>query len=276
MNKVGKSKLQLEILVSTKNKNSLDFLNKMFSKCDDLDFKILIVNQVTGNIKLSSNNDNIRIINSNEKGISKSRNLAIKNAIGDICLFTDDDVIFESKFNEIILKAFEEKEGAGLLVFKALDFKGNNYRLYPFFNKKLDIKSVKGVLSIEIAFRRKIILKNNILFNERFGLGSEFETGEEYLFSRDVIKKNIVVFYISNSIVSHDSYNSGKDLGENRIIYARAALNYSIHGLLAYFWILKYIIFLLKNKYIVPNQILTKIKIAIKGINDFKRHDKIN
>lgn len=268
-NKTG-SNIELEILVATMNRNNLSFLDDMFVNNNISKLHILIINQTTSDCLLQSDYDNIRVINSFEKGLSRSRNLAIKNAIGDICLIADDDVVYLKDFDKKIIKGFYGNFDMGLIVFKALDFNGNDYRKYPPFNKQLYINSVKGVISIEIALNRKVLNKNNIFFDERFGLGGQFETGEEYLFSRLTIKNGFKVLFNNNAIVSHDSYNSGKDLGSDKIVYARAALNYCIHKNLVYIWMLKYISFLLKNKYIVPNQIMSKTKIAFNGIRDFK------
>ena len=48
--------------------------------------------------KASSDFENIRVINSFEIGLSKSRNLAIKNALGDICIIADDDIEYVEDF----------------------------------------------------------------------------------------------------------------------------------------------------------------------------------
>ena len=44
-------------------------------------------------IKIEDNQNNI-VINSDEIGLSRSRNLAIKTATSDLCLFSDDDIIY--------------------------------------------------------------------------------------------------------------------------------------------------------------------------------------
>ena len=69
-------KHNLEILISTTKKNNLDFIENIFFENYQHNFPIIIVNQA-GKIK-DSNNKNIRIINTDSKGLSKSRNMAIK------------------------------------------------------------------------------------------------------------------------------------------------------------------------------------------------------
>lgn len=271
MVKAEKSEMQLEVLIATTNKTSLNFLDNMFCNCEISQFRILIVNQSSLPDRLYSNKSNIRVLNVTDFGITKSRNLALKHAKEDICLFTDDDVVFKKDFQKTIVKAFQKFEDAGLIAFKAQNLKGQDYRNYYNENKRFDFKSIKGLMSIEIAVRKKMILDKNIFFNERFGLGSEFETGEEYIFGRDILKNNISAYFFNSHIVSHADFNSGKDLGSDKIVYARAALNYSLYKNLVYLWIVKYMCFLLKNKYISRNQIIDKSKIALSGIKAYKK-----
>ncbi|MEO8933950.1 MAG: glycosyltransferase family A protein [Xanthomarina sp.] len=266
-----KSKLQLEVLISTTNKTSLDFVYKMFTNCDFSKFQILIINQTNKNNILISKNDNIRVINVTYFGLSKSRNLALKNAVGDICLFTDDDVVFDANFHITIVNAFSENKNAGLIAFKVHNREGEDYRSYPTRNKRFNLKSIKGLMSIEIAVRPKIILQKGIRFDERFGLGSLFETGEEYLFGNSVLNHQIPAYFFNSYIVYHDEFNSGMDLGSDKIIFGRGALNYCLYGKWAYFWVLKYLNFLLRNKYISINQVSSKMNIALKGIAAFKK-----
>ena len=64
--------------------------------------------------------NNVYWIDTLDRGLSKSRNLAIKNAIGDICLIADDDVVLEKDFHESILSSYESLSDADLISFKTL------------------------------------------------------------------------------------------------------------------------------------------------------------
>ena len=129
----------LEILLSTMNRSNLSFLKKMFPKGDYKDHQILIINQTTENNQLHSKLNNIRVINSFEKGVSKSRNLAIKNAKGNICLIADDDVEYEKGFDKIIESAYKEYEDANCIIFKADIFKKQTNPKYLNCSKKFSI-----------------------------------------------------------------------------------------------------------------------------------------
>ena len=62
------------------NRNNFDFLKAMFVNIPIENYHILIINQTTGNNKLESDFENVRVINTTELGLSKSRNMALKQA----------------------------------------------------------------------------------------------------------------------------------------------------------------------------------------------------
>ena len=110
------SKNDLEILIATKNRDNLDFLALMFPFEHFSKFNILIINQ-SKDIILSSEFETVRVINVDEKGLSKSRNLAIKNASKKICIIADDDVVYFSNFDHEIITAFNLNPQASIITF---------------------------------------------------------------------------------------------------------------------------------------------------------------
>ena len=48
-----------------------------------------------------------RMISTTERGLAKSRNLAIRNAKGDICVLADDDEVYEQDIWPEIIKSFD-------------------------------------------------------------------------------------------------------------------------------------------------------------------------
>lgn len=253
------------------NRTTLDFLKSMFPFSQFSQFSILIVNQTQENLLLFSKYPNVRVINSFEKGLSRSRNLAVKNASKKICLIADDDVIYLPNFDNDIVNAFNIIGDASIVTF-------NHQRIgldIPQKKSKIifrhSFKSIWNVSSIEIAFRLDRIKNNNIVFNEYFGLGSVFETAEEFLFLRSSIIHKLKIFYNPSVIVSHPKLSSGIDEGQNKLLFARAALFYKIKGKLAYLWLLKYLFFLLRNNYISKKECIEKFKMGISGIRKYEQ-----
>ncbi len=264
------NKQDIEILVSTMNKRSLDFLIPMFPFSHFSHFSILVINQTDKDCLLHSDYKNVRVLNSFEKGLSKSRNLAINSAIKKICLIADDDVVYSPSFQEDIVVAFDTMKEASIITFNhqrkgLLKPQNKSLNLY-----KHTIKSIYNVVSIEIAFKLDEIKENKIYFDENFGLGSVFETAEEFLFLRESLKLNLKMYYYPSIIVTHPTLCSGEYHGDNKLVFARAALFYKTRGIIAYLWLVKYIYFLVSNNYIAFNECFMKYKTGYLGIKKYK------
>lgn len=263
------SENDLEILIATKNRNNLDFLAFMFPFEHFSKFNILIINQSNSTI-LISDFENVRVINVNEKGLSKSRNLAIENASKKICLIADDDVVYFQNFEKQIIAAFNQNTEASIITFnhqrEGLDAPQNSSQIT--FNHSY--KSIWNVCSIEIAFQVKDIKENTICFDENFGLGSYFKTAEEYLFLMAAINQRLRTLFYPFVIVSHPLITSGENQGSDSILFARGALFYKTKANLSYIWLLKYVFFLARNEYIDWNECVEKFKTGLSGIRKYK------
>jgi glycosyltransferase involved in cell wall biosynthesis len=263
------SQNDLEILIATKNRISLDFLALMFPFSPFSNFNILIINQSIENI-LVSDFESVRVINVNEKGLSKSRNLAIRNASKKICLIADDDVVYFANFEKEIIYAFNQNPEISIITFNhqrvGLNMPQNSFRK-PFSHS---LKSIWNASSIEIAFQLNDIKENDLIFDENFGLGSYFETAEEYLFLREAIQLKLTALFFPFVIVSHPLTTSGENQGSDRILFARAALFYKTKANLVYIWLLKYVFFLVRNNYINWNECMDKYKMGLSGIRKYK------
>lgn len=111
-------KMKLEILLSTMNKNgkkeNLQLIKKINAKT-----KTLTINQITKEeIKMEEDlESNNRLISVKDKGLSKSRNMAIQNANGDICIIADDDVKYVDDFENIIKNAYNKYKNYDVICF---------------------------------------------------------------------------------------------------------------------------------------------------------------
>lgn len=270
--KVLEDNLKLEILMSTMNKTSLSFLDAIFPHHKLSSLHILIINQTETGKELNSDFENIRIINSYEKGLSKSRNLAIKNALGDICLIADDDIEYVEDFEKIIINGFQKFDNASVIRFKIDTFSGETYKAYPKHSKKLISKrDIESSSSIEIAFKREHIISNNIEFDPLFGLGSYFQSGEEYLFLKELLKSRLLIYFEDEFIVKHKAISSTSNIANEDFIRTQAALYYKDYGVLSYFSLFKFIIFLVRKRMIPSNKFLLKYKFGLQGIKSFIR-----
>ena len=94
-------KERLQIALSIQNLSNDREVENQIKKMN-IKSNYLIINQ-TDNKKVDINNP--KVITKFEKGLTKSRNMAIDKSIGDIILLADDDVIYNDDYEKIIYEA---------------------------------------------------------------------------------------------------------------------------------------------------------------------------
>lgn len=263
-------KSDLEILIATMNRNNLDFLIPMFPFAHFSEFSLLIINQTNGGNQLFSEFENVRVINSYEKGLSKSRNLALENATKKILLIADDDVVFIADFDARILKAHQQNLDFSVICFQTLTTKNKPYSKYRNHEFKMHKKHFLNVLSIELSFKTQHLREKKVVFNEHFGLGAQFEDAESLFFLRRANYNHLKVLFCPENIVFHKEYSSSDEVVSDRLLYAKMAGFYKKYQFLAYFLLLKFVFFLIRKRLISTSQILPKIKVGLKGVRDYK------
>lgn len=267
----------LEILVSTMNRNNLDFLIPMFPFCHFSEFSILIINQTQENNLLVSDYPSVRVLNSFEKGLSRSRNLALKKAIGKIVLIADDDVVYIKDFDTKILQAHNQYDSKvvisfciensnDLLVKKYLSRAKTNLSLIELFN----------ILSIEISINKSIFDTLGVKFDKNFGLGSTFEMGEEAIFLSDLNRKNQQIAFVPVVIVSHPEVSSTDKFDFTQRYYIQGAFLSRVLKVDYFMGLTAKLFFDLKQGKLKFNQISAAIRNANLGKKDFYKLKKKN
>ena len=154
----------IETLVSTMNLKNKEEHEKLI-KIMNIKGKSIIINQITKNdIEIfSSIEGKNRVISFKEKGLSKSRNKAIKNSIADICVIADDDMLYYDNYENIILSAYDKYKEADIIAF-CVDTSNKERPLHRLNEGKLGFKDTLKLVSVQITFRRESFLKNNLNF----------------------------------------------------------------------------------------------------------------
>ncbi|MBZ9786317.1 glycosyltransferase family 2 protein [Psychroflexus sp. CAK57W] len=263
-------KRDLEILISTMNRKDLSFLDSMFPDLNTSLYSILIINQTQHEEDLVSFNPKIRAINSREFGLSKSRNLAIENANGEILLIADDDIIYLKGFEETIYEAYRNYPEATLISFQFLNAARNLAKLYPKREGYLT-SSKRPLSSVEISFKRMDIISFGIRMDERFGLGSIFPSGEEQLFKSAILQNNLKTAYVAEPLLIHPGKTSASCLESEKSIEATTAQKYMLYNNWTYLWLVKYVFFLFRHNYISFFEQIKAYSVGVKAISKFKK-----
>jgi glycosyltransferase involved in cell wall biosynthesis len=180
---------------------------------------------------IESIRSNIKIIQRYEKGLSKSRNCALDHVKEGICLISDDDVEFSSALYENITHAYQTYPDADIITFQIETPEGEPFKQYSSKSYLHTKKTLMRVASIEITFHADKIHKSGIRFDEDFGLGSTYPTGEETIFLCDAIDRNLNIQYIPVPIVIHPKEHSNASYSI-ALFKAKGAVFVRIFGLI--------------------------------------------
>lgn len=187
--------MQLEVLVATTDEDKFNLHNKMNIKTD-----AIIGNQSSFNDvnTIYDNGNEIKYLTFNEKGVGLNRNNCLMRATADICLIADDDMVYFDDYEEIVLKSFYQNPYADVIIFNVESTDEFNYTIKK--KHKINYFNYMRYGTVRIAFRRKSIQKNAIYFNLFFGGGAEHSAGEDVLFLTEILKKNLRVIAVPETI----------------------------------------------------------------------------
>lgn len=142
----------------------------------------------------------VKFISTTERGLSRSRNMAIRNAWGDICQICDDDEVIADDAEEIVLNAYEENPHACLIAFSLI--RNDCSKTYPERRGNLGFKQILRTSSQQITFSRRIVEQLGICFDEKMGSGTGNGAGEENKFMLDCRKTGAKVLYYPDIIAT--------------------------------------------------------------------------
>ncbi|WP_310558203.1 glycosyltransferase [Flavobacterium sp.] len=263
-------KEDLEIVVSTMNRSTLDFLIPMFPFCHFSELSILILNQTQESNLLVSQFPSVRVVNSFEKGLSRSRNLALKNTIGKIVLIADDDVVYKKDFDTTIVQAHNQYGNKAVISFCIEKPNGLLFKKYlPNAKMNLSLIELFNVLSIEISLNKSVMDKIGVKFDENFGLGSKFEMGEEAIFLSDIKYKIDQIAFVPSSIAIHPEISSNDKVNVSERYYIQGAFLARVININYFVGVVAKIFFDLKQKKLQFNQVVGAIQKANQGKKDY-------
>ena len=165
------------VIVNQCDKNSVeefDFVNKKGRKC------------------------HAKFICTTERGLSKSRNMAIRNAWGDVCQICDDDETFLDDGEEIILSVYKENPDAALIAFSLI--RNDINKTYPKTKETLGFIQILKTCSLQITFSRRLMGNKQVWFDEKMGSGTGNGGGEENMFMFDCKRRKFKMLYYPNPI----------------------------------------------------------------------------
>lgn len=263
--------MKLDILISTMNNEPKKMIDEMNIKTN-----CVIVNQIGKNSKecWNENNKEVKAINSDTRGLSVSRNIALSNSDADICLLSDDDLLFEDSMEETILSEYAKAENKDydIIVFE-VERCGEKKNYWGVETEVGYLKSMRCA-SVDITFRRKSLVDNGLKFNEILGAGAKFYMGEENELLFRCLRKGLKIKYVPKRIGFLKESESSWFKGYTKEFFVSRgasfyAMSKSFGGLLAFqFAVRKYSIY--KN----DMSFVGALKALLLGIKSYKQIQK--
>lgn len=204
--------MNMQILVATMNQSDYTLLNKMNIISD-----AIVVNQCDENrfVEFDYNGNSIKWMNLKEIGVGLNRNNSLMRATADICLFADDDIVYDKDCEKLVLRAFNENPKADVLIFNLYDKTNQNRKM---INKVVKVHWLNYLRygTARVAIKLESVRFNGILFNQCFGGGAKYCHGEDNLFLTDCLRKNLKVYAVPYNIgvltdERESSWNKGYD-----------------------------------------------------------------
>lgn len=181
-----------------------------------------------------------RMYSTTERGLTRSRNMAIREARGDVCLICDDDECFVPDYAQRILQAYRDIPDADIIFFKMTNRKPS----FPDRKLRLRFPLTMKVSSWQMSFRRDAILKSGVRFDVLMGAGSGNGAEEELKFLRDCEKAGLKMFYVPVEIGSvaqtHSTWFFGftEEYFENRGATTRYIMGWPLASAYAVYYVL--------------------------------------
>lgn len=182
--------MKIEILIATMHQKDYSLLDKLNLQSD-----AVVVNQCDRNSRnlFNYNNYDILWINSTERGLSRSRNMALQNASADICILCDDDERLSADYLSMVENAYKSLPDADVIVFNINRIGWNEKE--KLFTVPKPIGRFKTYGSVHITFRRRKVTEYNIEFDVRFGAGSGmYSSAEDAIFCMDCHKARLGMY----------------------------------------------------------------------------------
>lgn len=182
--------MNVQVLVAAVNQNPRQLADEMKLNSD-----AIIINQCEcyETDEWLKNGHTIKAFSMAERGVGLSRNTAMMRAEGDICLFSDQDIIYADDYEAAIVREFEANPDADMLVFN-IDIEENRRTYFNTKRKRVRFYNCGRYGAVSFAVRREALFSSGVTFSLLFGGGAKYSNGEDSLFIREFMKKGYRVY----------------------------------------------------------------------------------
>jgi glycosyltransferase involved in cell wall biosynthesis len=218
---------EISVLLCTRNRG-----DKIINAVDSIlensykNFELIIVDQSSDDKTKTAietySDSRIRYIRSQTVGLSRSRNIAIRESLSDIVAFTDDDCIVDREWLASIMKEYGSDSSVMGVYGRVLPYgKGEPSMVCHCIIDSMERKTVDSPIipytvlghGNNMSFRKNVFRKTG-LYIESLGAGTWMRAGEDTDLTYLALRKRIKFLYSPKPLVYHNNWMS-KEKGEN-------------------------------------------------------------
>lgn len=230
--------MSVQLLISCVNENISELVQKM-----RLDGPAVIVNQCDEDKeeRIQIFGYPVDVFYRNERGVGRSRNLALSKADTDICLFGDEDIVYAEGYGTLIETEFAaHPEADGIMFQVEVDPSRKTYQNDEY--GKVTLWNCGRYPAYSMAFRRQKLHDTGVTFSLLFGGGAPYSNGEDSLFIRQLIKAGMQIYKspvcIGEEIPRPSTWFTGY---HEKFFFDRGVLYHFLYGAAAPIWGFRFI-----------------------------------
>lgn len=189
--------MKVEVLLSCMFKDADSFVPGL-----NLDSDAVIVNQcdVDSCMNMTDGRGHaVKFVSSTQRGLSRSRNMAIDRSSADVCLLSDDDEVYAPDYAAKLQQAYLDWPEADVILFQVAGGRGKVYSDRPF---RVGYLRALKFASWQISFKRHSVVSKGIRFDEQMGSGTGHGSGEEVKFLYDCLRHGLRLQYVPVEIAT--------------------------------------------------------------------------
>ena len=201
--------MNVQVLVAAMNKEPRQLVQQMNIESD-----AIIINQCNhfSVEEWEHHFRQIKCFNFGERGVGLSRNNALMRADRDICLFSDEDIVYRKDYETLIIQEFERNPDADMLIFN-VEVDGGRKTYYNTGRKRVRFYNCGRYGAVSFAVRTRALHESRVTFSLLFGGGAKYSNGEDSLFIKEFMDKGYHVYttpvIIGRETVSISSWFEG-------------------------------------------------------------------
>jgi len=172
----------------------------------------------------------VEVIESDQIGLSNSRNVALDAARTEFMLLADDDLGYCLDGILSMLSTFARTPETAIMTGRLAHDDGTPMKKYPETRSPWVKSNCGRIGSPEIMIRLSAIRGRGIRFDPRFGLGSNLPSGEEFIFVIDAISAGLQAEFLPLTLATHPPISTGNNWNDPRLMNARMAVLKRAYG----------------------------------------------